>query len=150
MIPARPLALAVLTMTAAALAPGASAAPAARVKVENAWCRAAPVGALAGGCFVTLTAAADDRLAAVQTPDADRAEIHTMAIEGGVMKMRPLPDGLPLPAGQAVELKPGARHLMVIGPKQPLLAGGRVRLTLRFEKAAPQTLDAPIRAMTPQ
>lgn len=127
----------------------ASAAHAATptVKATNAWCRAAPVGAPAGGCYVTLTASANDRLVAVQAPTADRGEIHTMDMTGGVMRMRPLPDGIVLPAGQAVELKPGARHLMVIGPKATLAAGGVVPLTLRFEKSPPVTLRAPIRAV---
>ncbi len=120
------------------------------VTASNAWCRAAPAGALAGGCYVTLTAKAKDRLVSVQTPSADHGEIHTMDMTGGVMRMRQLPDGIELPAGQAVELKPGARHLMIIGPKATLAAGGVVPLTLRFETSPPQTLRAPIRtAPTP-
>lgn len=124
--------------------PALAAAP--TVKATNAWCRAAPAGALTGGCYVTLTAADDDRLAAVTTPSADHGEIHTMDMTGGVMRMRQLADGVVLPAGQAVELKPGGRHLMIIGPKQALSAGGVVPLTLKFEKAPPLTLRVPVRA----
>lgn len=124
-----------------------SAAPAAAasVVVADAWCRAAPTGALSGGCYVTLTASSDDRFVAVTTTAAERGEIHTMDMSGGVMRMRKLDDGLALPAGQAVALKPGAEHIMVIGPKQPLNEGSSVPLTLTFEKAPPQTIEAPVR-----
>lgn len=120
------------------------------VTAADAWCRAAPTGALAGGCYVTLTASADDRLVAVETPAADHGEIHTMSMTDGIMRMRKLDDGLALPAGQPVALKPGGEHLMIIAPKQPLAAGGEVPLTLRFAKAPAVTLSAPIRqAPTP-
>lgn len=132
-------------LSAAAASSVGAASP--TVKAADAWCRAAPVGAPAGGCYVTLTASADDRLVAVETPAAARGEIHTMSMTDGVMRMRRLSDGLALPAGQAVALKPGAEHLMVIGPRQPLAAGGTVRLTLRFAKSPPLTLTAPIRAV---
>jgi copper(I)-binding protein len=128
------------------LAATSASAAAPTVRVTNAWCRAAPTGALAGGCYVTLTAAANDRLVAVETAAADHGEIHTMDMTAGVMRMRQLKDGIVLPAGQPVELKPGARHLMIIGPKQPLTLGGLVPLTLRFEKSPPISLKAPIRA----
>lgn len=129
------------------VASSAFAAAPVTVKVTNAWCRAAPTGALAGGCYVTLTAPTDNRLIAVETPAANRGEIHTMDIIDGVMRMRQLKDGIVLPAGQSVELKPGARHLMIIGPKTTLVVGGVVPLTLRFEKSAAITVRAPIRAV---
>lgn len=128
---------------AAGCAP-ATQAPAA-VAVTGAWCRAAPVGAQTGGCYLTLTASADDRLVSVATPAAKRAEIHSMDMTGGVMRMRQLKDGLALPAGKAITLKPGAEHLMIIGPRQTLAAGGSVPLTLTFRKAPPQTVNAPVR-----
>ncbi len=137
-----------ILLAVAALGAGVTAQAATpAVKATGAWCRAAPAGALAGGCYVTLTASDNDRLVDVQVPAADHGEIHTMDMTGGVMRMRRLADGIILPKGQPVELKPGARHLMVIGPKQTLAAGGSVTMTLRFEKAAPVTLQAPIRAV---
>lgn len=125
---------------------GAAQAAPATVTARDAWCRAAPAGALAGGCYVTLTAKADDRLVSISTPAASKGEIHTMDMSGGVMRMRKLADGVALPAGQAVELKPGARHLMIIGPKATLAAGGTVPITLTFTKSPPLTVQAPIRA----
>lgn len=136
--------LAVFTVAALALPSLANAASPA-VKVTGAWCRAAPKGALAGGCYLTLTAGADDRLVAVETPAAGRAEIHTMSMDGGVMRMRQLADGVVLPAGKPVALKPGGEHLMLIGPKIALTPGARVVLTLRFKTAAPLTVSAPVK-----
>jgi copper(I)-binding protein len=136
-----------LAMTAAIVGCSKTSETANTVEVSEAWCRAAPAGAPAGGCYAWLKSASDDRLIAVETPAAERGEIHTMEMTDGVMRMRPLPDGIELPAGKPVQLMPGARHLMIIGPRQPLLDGGTASLTLRFEKAAPVTVDAPIRAV---
>lgn len=138
----RSLPLAVLLATPAFAAPAA-------VKATDAWCRATPPAAPSAGCYVTLTTLAADRLVAVETPAARTAEIHTMSMDGGVMRMRKLAQGLELPAGKPVALKPGGEHLMLIGPKAQLAAGQQVRLTLRFAKAAPLTLTAPVRTITP-
>ena len=136
--------LTLLGVCAAALALTA-AAPAPKVVAANAWCRPAPTGAMAGGCYVTLTASVDDRLVAVETTAADRGEIHTMSMDGGVMRMRKLPDGLALPAGKAVALKPGADHIMLIGPKAQLKEGARVPMTLKFKSAPPLTIEAVVK-----
>ncbi|MCT4371851.1 copper chaperone PCu(A)C [Yangia mangrovi] len=114
--------------------------------IENAFSRASlpnqPVG---GGFFtVTNTGAEDDRLISASTsPErADHMEIHEMAMDGQVMKMRELPDGLPIPAGETVELKPGGFHLMMMGLKQPLVEGESVTISLTFEKAG--TIEIPL------
>lgn len=141
--------LAAVALAALAIPSLAAARPPA-VQVTEAWCRAAPKGALAGGCYVTLTASADDRLVAVETAAAGHAEIHTMSMDGGVMRMRKLADGVALPAGKPVALKPGAEHLMLIGPKIALTPGAKVALTLRFKSAPPVTVTAPVKtAQTP-
>ncbi len=132
-------------LAALAMSACAQAAPAAKVVATDAWCRPAPAGALAGGCYVTLKAADDDRLVSVETTAADRGEIHTMSMDGGVMRMRKLADGIALPAGTRVALKPGAEHLMIIGPKIALTAGAKVPLVLKFRNAPPVKLDAVVR-----
>lgn len=131
-----------------ATAPEAEAAPpvAAAVTASDPWCRPAAAGAGAAGCYVTLTAAADDRLTAASSPAGERVEIHTMTTEGGIMRMRELPDGLPLPAGESVALRPGAEHLMLMAPATALNEGESVEITLTFEKAPAQTLTAQIRS----
>ena len=116
------------------------------VTVTDPWCRPAAAGAGAVGCYVGLQASVDDRLVAVATPAAARGEIHTMSMDDGVMRMRQLPDGLALPAGESVALKPGAEHLMLMAPTGALDEGGEVELTLTFEKAPAQTVTAQIRS----
>ena len=85
----------------------------AQVKVENAWARATVQGQKATGAFMKITAPQATQLVAVSTPVAGVAEIHEMKVDGGVMKMRAMPS-LDLPANQAVELKPGSYHLMLM------------------------------------
>lgn len=112
-----------------------AAAPAwAQVKVEGAWARATVQGQKATGAFMKLTAPQATRLVAVSTPVAGVAEIHEMKMDGGVMKMRGVP-ALDLPANQAVELKPGSYHLMLMDLKAPLGKDGSVPLTLTFQDA---------------
>jgi periplasmic copper chaperone A len=125
---------------------GARPAAEPSVTVTDPWCRPAAAGAGAMGCYVTLQAATDDRLVSVATPAAARGEIHTMSMDDGVMRMRQLPDGLALPAGESVALKPGAEHLMLMGPTGAFDEGGEVSLTLTFEHAPAQTVTAQIRS----
>lgn len=106
------------------------------------WTRAMLPGQKAGGGFLIITnnGAADDRIIAVSTPSAARAEIHEMAVVDDVMKMRPLADGLVIPAGETVELKPGGLHLMFMAVSEPFEEGGMVPVTVSFEKAG----DVPV------
>ena len=105
-----------------------------QVKVEQAWARATVQGQKATGAFMKLTAAQATQLVAVSTPVAGVAEIHEMKMDAGVMKMRALP-ALNLPAQQAVELKPGGFHLMLMDLKAPLSKDASVALTLTFRDA---------------
>ena len=126
------LALALLTLTACSPA-GSGAGDAATVQVSGAICRPTPVGRQMTGCYLTLTSATADRLVSVASPGANLVQIHESRIESGMMMMRELRDGLPLPAGEAVALAPGGNHLMLLGVKEPLVAGDTVALTLTFE-----------------
>ena len=95
-----------------------------------------PKAPVAGG-FVTITnAGGDDRLVSISADAiSDHGEIHDMEMVGDVMKMRELPEGLPIPAGATVELAPGGLHMMFMELKQPLLAGDQIKVKLTFEKA---------------
>jgi len=119
------------------------------VDVSGVWVRAAVPGQSGTGGFMTLAAGVPLRLVGVATPAAGVAEVHEMKMEGDTMKMRAVPS-LALPAGQAVELKPGGYHLMLMDLKQPIAAGGVIPLTLSFEdaKGAKSTLlvQAPVQA----
>ncbi|WP_108413577.1 copper chaperone PCu(A)C [Limnohabitans sp. Jir72] len=122
------------------------------VKVESAWARATVQGQQATGAFMKLTAPQATRLVAVSTPAAGVAEIHEMKMDGGVMKMRAMPV-LDLPANQAVELKPGSYHLMLMDLKTPLMKDSSLALTLTFKDAkgveSKQQINVPVSSAAP-
>jgi len=129
---------------AAALAAGLAHA---QVEVKDAWVRGMVPTQNTTGAFLRITSRADAKLVGVRTPAAGMAELHLSSMEGGVMRMRPV-DGIPLPAGQAVDLKPGGYHVMLMHVKQPLKEGDRVPLTLEIETAGGKreslTVDVPV------
>ncbi len=105
-----------------------------------------PKAPVAGGFVTIRNAGAEDRLTGGSAPFASDVQVHEMAMEGEVMKMRPLPDGLPIPAGQEVVLKPGGYHLMFMGLKAPLKQGETVDVTLTFERAGAVTVPLAVLA----
>lgn len=105
----------------------------AQVTVKDPWVRATVPAMKATGAFMQITSTQDARLVEVKSPVAGIIEIHEMAMEKNVMKMRALPDGLELPAGKAVELKPGGYHVMLMDLKQQMKEGGTVPMTLVVE-----------------
>lgn len=110
------------------------AQPVPEVSVTQAWVRATAEGQSGTGGFMTLTAKRPMRLVGVASPAAGVGEVHEMKMEGDVMKMRALP-GLDLPAGQAVELKSGGIHMMLMDLNQTLKYGTTVPVTLTFMDA---------------
>lgn len=107
------------------------------VSVTGGWSRATPGGVDLAAGYLTITNAGKDadRLTGGSFERAKKVEVHTMTTEDGVMKMRHLAEGLEIPAGGAVELKPGGHHLMLMGLSSGLKAGETVKGTLAFEKA---------------
>ena len=138
-------ALPALAHDAPASAPHAAAAATkvGDIEISGAFTRATLPNAPVGGGFFTLTNAGstEDRLVSVTTPIAKEAQIHEMGMEGDVMKMRQLKDGITIPAGETVELSPGGFHLMFMGLTGPIKEGDAVPVTLTFEKAGTITLD---------
>ncbi|MBY8824991.1 copper chaperone PCu(A)C [Sphingomonas colocasiae] len=107
------------------------------IAIENPWSRQTAPGQGNGAGFMTIVnrGKAADRLLGGTSLAAARVEVHSMTMDGGVMRMRPVTGGLPIPAGGGVALKPGGYHIMLIGLKQPLAPGAQVPVTLRFENA---------------
>ena len=138
------LAAALLALTACSPSGSDTSGEPATVQVAGAICRPTPVGRQMTGCYLTLTSAAADRLVSASSPDAGRVQIHESRIESGMMMMHELRDGLPLPAGEAVALAPGGNHLMLLGVKEPLVAGDTVALTLTFATSAPVEVTATV------
>jgi copper(I)-binding protein len=110
--------------------------------VSQARARFTVSGQTAGGGFMKLDnqGVAADRLVGGRAPVCERVEMHTMRLDGNVMRMRQL-DAIELPAGKTVELKSSGLHLMFVGLKAPLKAGEKFPLTLRFEKAGEVTVQ---------
>ncbi len=141
------LALAAVSIGLAACSQGGAGGAgeaAGRVQVADALCRPTPNGRQSTGCYLTLTAPSDDRLTAVSSPVAGRVEIHESRVESNMMMMRELKEGLPLPAGEAVELKPGGNHIMLMAVAEPLKAGDTVTLALTFASAPPLEVTAAV------
>ena len=108
---------------------------AAHVKAENAWVRASVPGQQASGAFMRLTAEEPLKLVGVETTAAGVAEVHEMKMDGDVMRMRALPNGLALPAGKTVALTPGGYHVMLMDLKATLPKDSTIPLTLTFKNA---------------
>ena len=123
----------------------ASFAVQAQVKVDDAWVRATVAPQKSTGAFMQLTSAKPVKVVAASSPVAAVVEIHEMKMEDGVMKMRAV-DALQLPAGQAVALKPGSYHVMLMGLKAPIKAGETVPLTLTVEGEDKQRTAVEIKA----
>jgi len=115
----------------------------AQLEVNNAWARATAGKADTGVAYVAIQSPTADRLMSLSTPAAKKAELHTMSMQGMVMKMRPLSE-LDIPARQPVTLKPGGDHIMLMGLNQPLRAGQTFPLTLDFEKAGSRTVTVTV------
>src|ERR1700761_6989306 len=132
----------IISLAAAALIAVAAPACADEVKagdlvITQAWTRATPGGAKTGGGFLTIEnkGSSADKLVGVNADVAGKVEVHEMAMDGGVMKMRPVEGGLTIDPGKTVKLAPGGLHLMMTGLKSPLKQGDKLPVTLQFEKA---------------
>lgn len=107
------------------------------VVVSQAWSRATPKGAKVAGGYLTIEnrGAAPDRLLSASSPAAAKVEIHQMAIQDGIMTMRPLAEGLTIPPDATVTLAPGGEHIMFVGLAAPFEEGQRVPVTLTFQRS---------------
>lgn len=124
-----------LTTVALAAATLSTLAYGQTVDVQNAWARATVKGQMATGAFMTLTAKDGVTLVGAASPVAGVAQVHEMKMDAGVMKMAEVKGGLALPAGKAVELKPGGFHVMLMDLKEPLVKDSTVPVTLLFKDA---------------
>ena len=119
------------------------------IEIKHPWSRATPKGSEVAGGYMKLinTGTTADRLIGGTNAAAGKFEIHEMSMDGGVMKMRPLPNGIEIKPGETVELKPGSYHLMFVGLKEPFEKGKRVKGTLQFEKAGTVEVEYAVEAV---
>ena len=118
------------------------------LKITGGWAKAMLPGQPVGGGYLTIenSSAEAERLLSVTSSASPDVQIHEMKMEGDVMKMRALSEGLDIPAGGKVELKPGGFHLMFIAVAEAFKEGGIVKVTLKFEKAGEVEVMLPVAA----
>jgi copper(I)-binding protein len=135
-------ALALSLFAAPALAEGIKAGD---LTIEKPWARATPKGADVGAAYVEIrNAGGDADKLTGGSADFANVEIHEMSMQGNVMQMRELKDGLAIPAHGDVKLSPGGYHLMLTGLKHPLVRGETAKVTLTFERAGAVTIEFPV------
>ena len=141
------LVLAVLGTGCGGDAAGGDAVQAGDVGVSSAWVRPSPGGDTTTAFYLTIdnTGVEADRLVAATSPVCAEAELHESAQQDGVMQMRPLTEGIAVPAGASIVLGPAGLHVMCLGVTETLESGQTAPLTLRFERAGTITVDADVR-----
>lgn len=144
------------------LVAGCGAPAGAAVRVEKAWALPALAGGAmpasnevseqsaapgTGAVFCTLVNSGRqaDRLVSASSDAASTVEIHRTIIDGDVMRMVLVPDGIEIPAGKEVELRPGGYHVMLIGLRRDLKRGDGVTVVLQLESGGPVTVEAVVR-----
>lgn len=141
------------TIAAAALMVAATAQAQVNVTVKDAWVRATVPTQKATGAFMQLQAAKDSKFVSVSSPLTPNVEVHEMAMQGDVMRMRQV-QAIELPAGKTVELKPGGYHIMLLNLKAQVKEGETVPFTLVFEgkdgKRETVEIKVPVKSLTSQ
>ena len=119
------------------------------LRIGHPWSRATPNGAKVAGGYLSVTNAGTepDTLTGATFARAGRTELHSMSMEGGVMKMAPVEGGLAVKPGETVTLKPGGYHLMFLDLKEPLKEGQTVKGTVTFSKAGNVPVEFTVEAI---
>ena len=119
------------------------------IHITKAWSRATPKGATAGAGYMMITnrGTAPDRVSCLSSDASGQCQIHSMTMEGGVMKMRPVEGGLEIKPGETITLKPGGFHVMFVDLKHPLERGNKVKVTLKFDNAGTVDVEYPVVAI---
>ena len=119
------------------------------IHIAQPWSRATPKGAITGAGYMTITnrGTTPDRVSCVSSDASAQCQIHSMTMEGGVMKMRPVEGGLEIKPSETVTLAPGGFHVMLVTLKHPLETGQTVKATLKFDKAGTVDVEYPVVAI---
>ena len=126
-------------------APSAPSAVHGALEIHKPWARSSsyPSPNDFAGAFLSIAnkGPEDDRLIAANSPLADRVELHVIRVVGADIEMRPLANGVAVPSGNTMTLKPRGYHLLLLGVKEPLAKGSTLPVTLTFEKAGAVAVD---------
>lgn len=117
-----------------------------KLTVTDVRARPAPLEGGNGAAYFTVLNGLDKavQLQSVTGDAAKSIELHETTNDNGVMKMEPHPEGFAIPAGAALELKPGGKHVMMVGLSRPLAVGDTISLTLNFDNGEQIALNAPV------
>ena len=117
--------------------------------IAHPWARATVQGQRTGGAYLRIdNGGTADRLLAARSDVAAAVQLHSMSMQGNVMRMREV-EAIDVPAGAKVALEPGGLHIMLVGLKAPLQAGSSFPLTLRFDKAGEVRLEVKVESAMP-
>ncbi|WP_432788092.1 copper chaperone PCu(A)C [Novosphingobium rhizosphaerae] len=150
----RPASFFAAALMAAAAVPSAAVLAhgykAGALSIAHPWSRQTAPGQTVGGGFLVVTnsGAKDDKLVSVTSPVATEVQLHTMSMDGDVMRMRQVTGGLTVPAHGKLELKPGGFHVMFLGLKAPLALGAKVPATLTFQRAGKVKVEFAVEPIT--
>lgn len=135
-----------------ALAPVASAAAPTDIEIDHPWCASASKGVTTGACYVTVRnlGTMADRIVGVDMDVAGHVELHETSIANGVMKMRPLPHGIEIPAGTLLDLHGLGYHIMLIDLKSVLEPGRTIEGSLQFERAGSRPIKFRVETSRPR
>ena len=119
------------------------------IRISQPWARATPKGASTGAAYMTVTnkGTTPDRVSCASSDASAKCQIHSMTMDNGVMKMRPVEGGLEIKPGETITLKPSGFHVMLVDLKSPLEQGKTVEVTLQFEKAGTVKVEFPVAAI---
>lgn len=108
-----------------------------KLAIGHPWTRETAASQKVGAGFLAITNSGKkaDRLISATAAGMKEVQLHTVSMDNGVMRMRQLKNGIPVPAGETVTFKPGGYHLMFMGLTQPFKKGGKIPVTLRFQQA---------------
>lgn len=123
-----------------------------KLTIEDVRAQPAPLAGGTGAVYFTVLNGLDQdvRLVSASTSAANVVETHETVSENGVIKMIPLPDGYEIPAGEALVLEPGGKHIMLIDVVQPLQPGDEFTLTVNFDNSESIDLTVPVLDMQMQ
>jgi periplasmic copper chaperone A len=118
------------------------------LQISDPWARETVAGQSATAAYMTIAnnGSAADRLVGVEAPTPAKAIVHGTSHANGIVRMRPLESGVDIPVGRTTQLAPGGTHVMITGLTSPLEEGGRLKLTLRFERSGRRAVDVRVRS----
>jgi copper(I)-binding protein len=119
------------------------------IHIAQPWARATPKGATSGAGYMTITnkGTTPDRVNCVSSDASAQCQIHSMTMDDGVMKMRPVEGGLEIKPGETVTLKPSSFHVMFVDLKHPLEQGKTIKATFKFDSVGTVDVEYPIAAI---